>query len=137
MKKRKPIIILAAVIVCAIIGVAIARGHGESQIRTFTEADAAQVIELRQNDTFAVVLDANPTTGFSWHFTIDNEAVISLRSEEFIEPNSKKPTVGAPGRHYYEFTTAEKGTATIKFEYYRAWEKNNIAETYVFTFHVD
>jgi predicted secreted protein len=76
------------------------------------------MIDLGLDDTFAIVLDAKPTTGFSWHCTIDNEDIISLQSEEFIKHQSKEPITGAPGKQYYEFTTTDKGTATIKFEYY-------------------
>lgn len=103
--------------------------------RVYAEEDATAIIEIEAGDTFIITLKENPSTGFSWHCTIDPETAISLVSDQFIVTESED-IVGAPGKHEFVFKATEAGKALLKFEYYQPWEPENIEETYLFNFTV-
>ena len=85
-------------------------------------------IEVEQNLEFIVVLESNPTTGYSWQLAQPlDEDILELMSNEFEE---KKPEgegeegelVGAPGEEKWTFKAIGEGETEIDFEYVRPWE---------------
>lgn len=82
--------------------------------------------KLKVGDIGVVELDENPTTGFTWHYKIDNENVLKLDSDKYISP--KTNAVGAGGTHVWNFKASGRGSAKILFEYYREWEKDKKPE---------
>lgn len=76
----------------------------------------------------SITLDENITTGYSWHFSIENNDLIKLDSEnsqgsETNSQNNSQPNiVGAGSKHTWNFKGVKQGTTKIFFKYYRSWE---------------
>jgi len=84
--------------------------------------------------TATIVLDENPTTGYTWAISVDNESVVSMKSDKFYEENSD--LVGSGGVHEYVFEAMGPGTATITFSLGQQWdggEKDNKVQKYKVT----
>jgi len=71
---------------------------------------------------FSIILESNPTTGYSWTFSapLDNK-VIELTDDEFIPPDNLRK--GAPGKQLWTFRARREGETTISLAYVRPWEK--------------
>lgn len=68
----------------------------------------------------AVILSANPTTGYTWAVEIADEAVISV-TDEGVTPNDEALT-GAGGFQRFELVGKAQGYTTVTFTYARSWE---------------
>lgn len=68
----------------------------------------------------AVILAANPTTGYTWTVEIADEAVVSV-TDDGIAPDSEELT-GAGGMQRFELVGKAQGYTTVTFFYARSWE---------------
>lgn len=93
---------------------------------------------LKVNEVGTVSLSENASTGYSWHYIIDNNNVISLQSEDSIQPAmSSAGMVGFSTTHVWNFKANKEGTVKITFKYYRTWEGTDNAEkTYEYIINV-
>lgn len=78
-------------------------------------------------------LPANPSTGYQWTFTVDDEEVLEVFDNGFLAPDAASDVLGAPGTHTFRLYGAEFGTATVTFTYARSWEDKPL---YTLTLHV-
>ena len=74
---------------------------------------------LKVGESAFVVLDGNPTTGYTWHCTIGDESIIAKTCENYI---SDSDLIGAGGKYTFGFKALKPGETTITFKYYRDWE---------------
>ena len=74
-----------------------------------------------KDKTATIVLEENPTTGYTWAVSVDDSSVISMKSDKYYEANDKN-VVGAGGVHQYVFEAMGPGTATITFELGQQWD---------------
>jgi predicted secreted protein len=74
---------------------------------------------LNAGDPFSVNLKGNPTTGYSWYFTVSDANVVKTTTESSI-PDSDM--MGAGSTFTWNFTAGTAGNAAITFKYYRVWE---------------
>lgn len=78
--------------------------------------------------TVSITLDENVSTGYSWHYSIENSDLIKLDSESTSDSgtadtkDSKPGMVGAGSKHTWNFKGVKQGTTKIIFKYYRSWE---------------
>lgn len=90
------------------------------------QSPTTQVVNVGK--TVSITLDENITTGYSWHYSIENNDLIKLDSEnsqgsETNSQNNSKPNlVGAGSKHTWNFRGEKQGTTKIYFKYYRSWE---------------
>jgi len=98
-------------------------------------ADAGQEIDIRVNQEFAIALVSNPTTGYDWEASYD-ENVLKLVESKY-EPGEKaqQGMMGAGGVKYFRFKALEKGVTEITLTYKRPWEEE-FAEQKVFTVNI-
>ena len=68
-----------------------------------------------------IELGGNPTTGYTWNYEIEDEAVIEV--DEEISYLGKNGVVGAPSKFKYTIHSLKAGNTQIKFEYKRPWEQ--------------
>ncbi len=68
-----------------------------------------------------IELGGNPTTGYTWNYQIEDEAVIKV--DEEIRYLGKNGVVGAPSKFTYTIYSLKAGNTKIKFEYKRPWEQ--------------
>lgn len=87
--------------------------------------------EIEVNDKIRAKLCADPSTGFTWVATMDDEdSVIELEKQEYVAPDTG--VVGANGTDVWTFRAVKEGTALITMEYSQDWEGGIKAErTYV------
>ncbi len=84
---------------------------------------------------FTIELDENPTTGYSWSYTIEQPDMVKELENSYHEPQSSDPTVlGAGGKRIYKFETINDGIVTFTFSYARPWEGGEIDRTYVVSY---
>jgi inhibitor of cysteine peptidase len=75
-------------------------------------------IELAAGEVLAIVLPANPTTGYGWQAEADT-TYLALLSQEF-EPGG--PGVGAGGREVLQLRALQPGSTDLRLHYRRPWE---------------
>ena len=68
-----------------------------------------------------IELGGNPTTGYTWNYQIEDEAVVKV--DEEIRYLGKNGVVGAPSKFTYTIHSLKAGNTNIKFEYKRPWEQ--------------
>lgn len=86
----------------------------------YTEKDS--IIQVMVKMEFSIILVSNPTTGYSWSFTVPlDDKVITLTGDEFLPPDNLRK--GAPGKQLWTFRAVGEGETTISLEYVRPWEK--------------
>jgi len=89
-----------------------------------------ETIEVEAGLEFAIVLESNPTTGYSWQLAEPlDENVVELVSSEFAKKSSEGGTsggegemVGVPGEEVWTFEAIAEGETEIVLEYLRPWE---------------
>lgn len=76
-------------------------------------------------------LASNPTTGYRWFVTCDDEAVVEITEHGFV--SDAEGLLGAGGTENFRLDGAEEGYAVITFRYARSWEEDAL---YTLTCHV-
>lgn len=84
---------------------------------------AGETVQVYAGDDFSIVLESNPTTGYSWQLSsLPGKELISFINSYFETKESA--AVGASGRQVWIFKALKAGRTTIYFKYVRPWEKN-------------
>ena len=68
-----------------------------------------------------IELGGNPTTGYTWNYQIEDDAVIKV--DEEIRYLGKNNIDGAPSKFTYTIHSLQAGSTRITFEYKRPWEQ--------------
>jgi inhibitor of cysteine peptidase len=79
--------------------------------------DPRETLKVAVGQVFAISLEGNPTTGYTWQSEIDSR-YLELLGLEF-EPGGK--AVGAGGCEVFRFKALRAGQTEIAFEYRRPW----------------
>ena len=74
--------------------------------------------------TATVKLEGNPTTGYSWTYTMDPEGVVSEVSNEYVADKASEGVVGSGGTFVFKFEAVAPGEAELVFSYHRVWEED-------------
>ncbi len=88
-----------------------------------------QEYSLNPGQSFAIMLDSNPTTGYTWTASYD-EALLSLLAKHYRQEGEGK-LIGQGGQDIWRFKALKAGTAEIKMVYSRSWE--NVTPLRTFT----
>ena len=107
----------------------------------FMEAQHVErALDVASGSSFAVMLCANPTTGFEWEpAEIGDPAVLVQTSRRYVSPEDENPPrPGAAGQEIWTFEALQAGESTISIDYSRPWEGGEKATwTFVLTVSVD
>ncbi len=76
----------------------------------------------KDNKSFSIAIEENPTTGYRWNFEIADKGIVKLSDDDFIAPENNG-MAGAPGTRVFTFDAAAPGKTTIVFSYERSWEQ--------------
>ena len=111
----KRFLILVAVLVTCLVTSCV------GQVKTHT--DAGPTINIGANQIFVIAIGSNPTTGYSWQESYD-ENMLEL-AEKTYEPakETKQGMVGAGGVEYFRFKTVKRGETEITLVYKRPFEE--------------
>jgi predicted secreted protein len=92
------------------------------------------LVRTRVGETFVIVLDANPTTGYSWSVVDSAGSRIANVGSAFLRPESGR--VGAGGKQILLFRATSPGAAALTFRYVRPFDSATFAGAKTAVFHV-
>jgi inhibitor of cysteine peptidase len=113
------------VIVCAGFTVAYAITEGNGKMQSFNQTDTNKVITVKPGETIKVLLDENPTTGYSWVFNVTSG--LTIAKDIYHEPDSG--LMGAGGDHEWQIKATGTGSQQVSAIYKRSWEPTSGDET--------
>ena len=128
MKRLLILVAVAIVAICIVTGCV-------GEIKTHT--DSGQTIDIGVNQEFVIALGSNPTTGYGWQESYD-ENILEL-VEKTYKPGgeAKQGLVGAGGVEYFRFKPLKTGETEITLVYKRPWEEPTPQDvTKVFTVNI-
>jgi inhibitor of cysteine peptidase len=119
MKDRSLAILTIAfvVFVCAGLAAAYAFG-GNSSMKIFDNMNDTQTISIKNGETFKVVLDENPGTGYAWIINVTSG--LTIVSDTYVAPQGD--LIGAGGRHEWQIKATGTDDQQLSGIYKRSWE---------------
>ncbi|MEI7813995.1 MAG: protease inhibitor I42 family protein [Coriobacteriia bacterium] len=100
-----------------------------------TAADADKTVTVAPGQTLEVVLDANPSTGYTWTIASAPEFLKS-EGEPVFASEGASGAVGAGGKQTMKFSVTAAGTGSLSLNYVRPWEAG-VAPAETFKVEVD
>ena len=91
-----------------------------------------------QINTTTVELYANPSSGYEWEYSMDEQGILSLNETHYTPDSDSIINGKGGGTQYFTFRALNSGTVNITFEYVK-YDRNQkiVASTYVYTYIVD
>ncbi|MBI3741425.1 MAG: protease inhibitor I42 family protein [Chloroflexi bacterium] len=100
----------------------------DTVIAKYTASDNGKTISLALNQTIAIVLDSNASTGFVWNLTLEpDDKVLDFVTQEYATQGNLP---GAGGIETWEFKAVGIGETNLKLEYFRPFEPKNIGKEF-------
>lgn len=90
--------------------------------------------EMTNDEIKRISLIENPSTGYRWHISIENNDIIHKLAESSKEINKNENVIGSPIIRNWEFVAKKKGVSKINFSLYRTGNKENIKKKKTFIF---
>jgi inhibitor of cysteine peptidase len=108
---------------CLALGALLFLGACASKPHTIlkTQKDEGSTVDMHVGDQLDVMLDGNPTTGFSWVIAAGDSIVAQQGEAQFLPGSGAQ---GAPGTETLHFGAADKGKTTLRLEYRRPFEQD-------------
>jgi inhibitor of cysteine peptidase len=103
---------------------------------SLTSADFGHAVTVAAGESFTITLDANPTTGYSWHCTWVPTARLSLTADTYTPTPVPDGVVGSGGTQTYTLKALTAGDATVTLQYGRWWEGGDKQDPQTITVHV-
>jgi inhibitor of cysteine peptidase len=94
------------------------------EAKTYT--DSGQMIKIGVNQEFVIALSSNPTTGYMWQESHDENMLKLVESKYEMGEEAKQSVVGAGGVELFRFKALKTGKTEITTVYKRAWEEEPI-----------
>ena len=123
---KKFLVLVALLITCLVVGCV-------GEVRTYT--DSGQVVDIGINQEFVIALGSNPTTGYRWQESHDENMLELTESKYEMGTGAKEGVVGAGGIEYFQFKALKRGKTEITIVYKRPWEEESL-EQKVFTVNI-
>jgi inhibitor of cysteine peptidase len=121
--------VAAVVLVALLVGLAAASAGCGSQANAnggpvrLTEADNGKAVAVKAGEDVQVILEGNPTTGYTWTATVSDPAVLQQQGDPvYAQGNTDPSIVGAGGTFTFTFKAAAAGEVTLKFDYARPFD---------------
>ena len=94
------------------------------QIARLTENADGKELRIKSGSMYAMKLDSNPSTGYSWNLKQSSNIIgnIVKVGSSFVLPNVDDNRVGTPGVEISMYAARSKGTYDVVMEYKRPWE---------------
>ncbi|MDY6838307.1 MAG: protease inhibitor I42 family protein [Thermodesulfobacteriota bacterium] len=96
--------------------------------RVFTLANNNDAAPIRVGETFHIVLEANPSTGYSWHVGGVDTSILQTGKVKFQRTSE---LLGAPEEQIIPFSALKSGNTTVDLRYMRPWEKQSRLQNYI------
>lgn len=104
-----------------------------------TEADAGRTNSVNIGNEIKIVLEGNPTTGYSWEmasYSTNNLQQIGEVQYRPTDQPDERPRVGVGGQFVFKFKAVKQGQSDIKLIYRRSWETTAYDKVYSVVFDV-
>jgi inhibitor of cysteine peptidase len=88
------------------------------------DADNGGSVTLAAGDSLEVVLESNPTTGYSWRL-VEIPDCLEQEGDAEYDSDAAPGMVGAGGEETWVFTAVEPGEGSLTLEYTRPWEEES------------
>lgn len=75
-------------------------------------------VNLTQGDYFKITLEANDSTGYSWHYNSEKPLVKLIATTT----TARNTAIGSPSTVHYIFKAEAVGQQSLDFQYLRPWE---------------
>ena len=119
MRDRTLAILAIAFVVFVVAGLAAAYAlSGNNSTKVFDVRNNTQTVEIKNGDTFKIVLDENPTTGYAW--VINVTSGLTIVKDTYVPPDGS--LVGAGGQHEWQVKATGTGSQQLTGIYKRSWE---------------
>lgn len=92
--------------------------------KDLTFQDNGAKVTLKPGDVLNLTLNSNPSTGYTWHVTQNDEKILLQLGEPQFSFGNQTPMPGASGAETFQFKALSKGTTTLTLVYLRPWETN-------------
>ncbi len=95
------------------------------------------ILGLQVNKT-TVELYANPSSGYEWEYSFDEQGIMVLNDSHYSPDTASILSGKGGGTQYFTFRALDSGTVNITFEYVKYnGAQRIVASTYVYTYMVD
>ncbi len=111
---KKVLILVPVVAICMLAGCV-------GEVKTYT--DSGQAIDIGGNQEFVIALGSNPTTGYGWQESYDENILELVEKTYKLGKEAKQGLVGAGGVEYFRFKALKTGETEITLVYKRPWEE--------------
>jgi inhibitor of cysteine peptidase len=93
---------------------------GAPSSQTITEQDAGKTIEVSKGETITILLEGNPTTGYTWELASENLSILRQVGEPAFTPDSQ--AAGSGGKVSLKFEAVTTGQGLLQLVYHRSFE---------------
>ena len=107
-----------------------------SMTLTLTEADHGRAVRAKKGEAIQIVLEGNPTTGFTWIVDdLDTKVVAATTTPTYVPSSS---ALGAGGKFTLNFVALARGQTNMRVIYIRPSERGlQPAKTFAIMITVD
>ena len=92
-------------------------------ILTFIVALSFGCSGTQEQKTATIELEGNPTTGYTWVYTMSPEGIVHEVSNQYTASKTGERVVGSGGKFVFTFEAIAEGEAELVFSYLRPWEE--------------
>ena len=78
---------------------------------------------IQDQNTVSIELEGNPTTGYTWVYTMSPEGIVREISNKYVPDKNDGNLVGSGGKFIFTFEAVREGEAELVFSYLRTWEE--------------
>ena len=103
-------------------------GTLNSETRVFTLANHNGTAPVGVGETFHIVLEANPSTGYCWQVAGVDNSILQAGEVAFRRTSE---LLGAPEEQIIPFTALRSGETTVDLRYVRPWEKETRLQNFI------
>lgn len=89
---------------------------------TRAELDAAKTTELSEGQLAYIVVDSNPTTGYSWTVKSSDEKIVKVVKQQYLADPEGKDLAGAGGKEIIVVKAMTKGSVKLQCTYEQNWD---------------
>ena len=104
----------------AVVGICILAGCTREREGLKTYTDSNQIIDIRIWQEFVIALDSNPTTGYGWQVSYDQN-MLELVEKTYEQDPNPRGLLGVGGVEYFRFKALNIGETEITFVYRQSW----------------
>jgi inhibitor of cysteine peptidase len=99
--------------------------------------DKGSSIEVEKGEEIKILLDSNPTTGYSWIAGEEIDTNIgALTDSKYFQMKSEEGMMGVGGFEVFTFEAKNSGQTEIVLYYMRPWEEEELKDEFIFNIDV-